>query len=97
MKALLWKGVNELAVEEVPDPRIVNDQDVILKVTRTVTCGSDLHLLGGYIPFMRKGDVIGHEFLGEVVRPDAPPTTHPGPRGRVLAALDRRAQGAGRL
>ncbi len=67
MKALLWKGVNELSVEQVPDPEIVNNQDVIVKVTRTVTCGSDLHLLGGYIPFMRKGDVIGHEFLGEVV------------------------------
>jgi threonine dehydrogenase-like Zn-dependent dehydrogenase len=67
VKALLWKGVNELSVEQVPDPEIVNNQDVIVKVTRTVTCGSDLHLLGGYIPFMRKGDVIGHEFLGEVV------------------------------
>jgi threonine dehydrogenase-like Zn-dependent dehydrogenase len=67
VKALLWKGVNELAVEQVPDPLLVNDQDMILKVTRTVTCGSDLHLLGGYIPFMRKGDVLGHEFVGEVV------------------------------
>jgi threonine dehydrogenase-like Zn-dependent dehydrogenase len=67
VKALLWEGVNELAVQEVPDPRIVNEQDAIVKVTRTVTCGSDLHLIGGYIPFMQKGDVLGHEFLGEVV------------------------------
>ncbi|HWG99279.1 MAG TPA: zinc-dependent alcohol dehydrogenase [Pilimelia sp.] len=67
MKALLWKGVNELAVEQVPDPVIVNEQDAIVRVTRTVTCGSDLHLLGGYIPFMRRGDIIGHEFVGEVV------------------------------
>jgi len=67
VKALLWKGVNELSVEEVPDPRIINEQDAIVKVTRTVTCGSDLHLIGGYIPFMQKGDVLGHEFLGEIV------------------------------
>ncbi len=67
MKALLWEGVNKLGVEQVPDPRLVNDQDVIVKVARTVTCGSDLHLIGGYIPFMRAGDVVGHEFLGEVV------------------------------
>jgi threonine dehydrogenase-like Zn-dependent dehydrogenase len=67
VRALLWQGVNRLSVEQVPDPELVNDQDVIVKVSRTVTCGSDLHLLGGYIPFMRAGDVLGHEFLGEVV------------------------------
>ena len=67
MRALLWKGVNELAVENVPDPQLINAQDVIVKVRRSTTCGSDLHLLGGYIPFMRAGDVMGHEFLGEVV------------------------------
>jgi threonine dehydrogenase-like Zn-dependent dehydrogenase len=67
VKALCWEGVNELAVEQVADPGILNDQDVIVKVLRTVTCGSDLHLIGGYIPFMRSGDVLGHEFLGEVV------------------------------
>jgi threonine dehydrogenase-like Zn-dependent dehydrogenase len=68
VKALTWQGVNELSVEQVPDPQIVNDQDAIVKVTRTVTCGSDLHLLGGYIPFMQSGDVLGHEFLGEIVQ-----------------------------
>jgi threonine dehydrogenase-like Zn-dependent dehydrogenase len=67
VKALVWEGVNELAVEEVPEPRILNRQDAIVKVRRTTTCGSDLHLIGGYIPFMRAGDVLGHEFLGEVV------------------------------
>ena len=67
MKALMWTGVNELAVEEVPDPQLQNPGDVVLKVRRTVTCGSDLHLLAGYIPFLQKGDVLGHEFLGEVV------------------------------
>ncbi|MFI7072625.1 zinc-dependent alcohol dehydrogenase [Micromonospora sediminicola] len=67
MKALLWQGVNELSVGEVPDPTMRNEQDAIIRVRKTVTCGSDLHLLGGYIPFMERGDVLGHEFLGEVV------------------------------
>jgi len=67
VKALMWTGANELSVEDVPDPQIQNPGDVILRVRRTVTCGSDLHLLGGYIPFLQKGDVLGHEFLGEVV------------------------------
>ncbi|WP_433608141.1 zinc-dependent alcohol dehydrogenase [Dactylosporangium sp. CA-139114] len=67
MRALVWQGVNKVGVETVPDPRIRNSGDLIVKVARTVTCGSDLHLLGGYIPFMRNGDVLGHEFLGEVV------------------------------
>ncbi|MGW4945970.1 zinc-dependent alcohol dehydrogenase [Actinoplanes sp. NPDC004185] len=67
MKALQWQGVNKLAVGDVPDPQLRNPGDIIVKVRRTVTCGSDLHLLGGYIPFMEKGDVLGHEFLGEVV------------------------------
>ncbi|MGY1835674.1 zinc-dependent alcohol dehydrogenase [Blastococcus sp. SYSU DS0510] len=67
MKAATWAGVNEVAVEDVPEPTILNDRDVILKIRQSVTCGSDLHLIGGYIPFMRAGDVIGHEFIGEVV------------------------------
>ena len=67
MRALCWKGVNRLAVEQVPDPRLLNQQDMIVKVRLSTTCGSDLHLLGGYVPAMRAGDVIGHEFLGEVV------------------------------
>jgi threonine dehydrogenase-like Zn-dependent dehydrogenase len=67
MRALQWQGVNKLAVGDVPDPEIRNPGDIIVKVTLSVTCGSDLHLLGGYIPFMEKGDVLGHEFVGEVV------------------------------
>ncbi|WP_410645810.1 zinc-dependent alcohol dehydrogenase [Amycolatopsis sp. lyj-346] len=67
MKALCWEGVNRLSVATVPDPEIRNEQDVLLKVTATTTCGSDLHLIGGYIPAMQAGDVLGHEFLGEVV------------------------------
>lgn len=67
MRAVTWTGVNKLAVEDVPDPGILNAQDAILKVTATATCGSDLHLIGGYVPAMRAGDILGHEFLGEVV------------------------------
>jgi threonine dehydrogenase-like Zn-dependent dehydrogenase len=67
MKALCWTGVNEVDVETVDDPTILNDRDVIVKVRLSTTCGSDLHLLGGYIPTMRAGDVLGHEFMGEVV------------------------------
>ncbi len=76
MKALTWQGINELSVEEVPDPSILNDHDVILRVTATTACGSDLHLIGGYIPAMRAGDVIGHEFLGEVVAVGADVRNH---------------------
>ena len=76
MKALQWQGVNKVAVGEVPDPELRNPGDVIVKVTKTVTCGSDLHLLGGYIPFMQKGDVLGHEFLGEVVEVGADVRRH---------------------
>jgi threonine dehydrogenase-like Zn-dependent dehydrogenase len=67
MRALCWNGVNDLRVETVPDPSIVNRQDVILRVTMSTTCGSDLHFIDGYLPTMREGDVIGHEFMGEVV------------------------------
>lgn len=67
MRALTWQGVNQLSVETVPDPRIVNPHDVVLRVRRSAVCGSDLHFLGGYIPTMRAGDVIGHEFVGDVV------------------------------
>ncbi|MFB9839091.1 zinc-dependent alcohol dehydrogenase [Actinoallomurus acaciae] len=67
MKALCWEGVNRLSVERVPDPQILNDQDAIVKVTLSTTCGSDLHLIDGFIPTMQAGDVIGHEFMGEIV------------------------------
>ena len=67
MRALCWEGVNKVAPQDVPDPSILNDQDVILKVRASAACGSDLHLLGGYVPFMQAGDVLGHEFVGEIV------------------------------
>ncbi|MBV9399127.1 MAG: glutathione-dependent formaldehyde dehydrogenase, partial [Bryobacterales bacterium] len=67
MKALCWNGVHDLRVETVPDPGIVNQHDAIIRVTMSTTCGSDLHFIDGYIPTMRAGDVIGHEFMGEIV------------------------------
>jgi len=67
VRALCWEGVNKLSVEQIPDPEIRNDQDVVVRLLASTTCGSDLHLIGGYIPAMRAGDVIGHEFVGEVV------------------------------
>jgi threonine dehydrogenase-like Zn-dependent dehydrogenase len=67
MKALCWYGKNDVRVENVPDPQILNPRDAIIKITRTAICGSDLHLYDGYIPTMEKGDILGHEFMGEVV------------------------------
>ncbi|WP_221088063.1 zinc-dependent alcohol dehydrogenase [Deinococcus aquaedulcis] len=66
MRALCWEGVNDLRVQTVPDPELVNPHDVILKISLSTTCGSDLHFIDGYIPTMRPGDVIGHEFMGVV-------------------------------
>ena len=67
MKALCWYGKNDVRVETVSDPRILNPRDAIVKITTTAICGSDLHLYDGYIPTMQKGDILGHEFMGEVV------------------------------
>lgn len=67
MRALCWHGANDVRVETVPDPKILNPGDAILKVTSTALCGSDLHIYGGYIPTVMPGDIIGHEFMGEVV------------------------------
>jgi len=66
MRALCWHGVNDLRVDTVPDPVIVNPRDAILKVTLSTTCGSDLHFIDGYLPTMKEGDIIGHEFMGVV-------------------------------
>jgi threonine dehydrogenase-like Zn-dependent dehydrogenase len=67
MKATCWYGVHDVRVETVPDPSIINPHDAIIKVNATSICGSDLHLYDGYIPTMQQGDIIGHEFMGEVV------------------------------
>jgi threonine dehydrogenase-like Zn-dependent dehydrogenase len=67
MRAVCWEGKEKIQVETVPDPVILNPRDAIVKVTATAICGSDLHIHDGYIPTMQKGDVLGHEFMGEVV------------------------------
>src|SRR5215204_6268689 len=67
MKATVWKSPNTVQVEEVPNPQILNSQDAIVKITSTAICGSDLHLLQAYVPAMMPGDILGHEFMGEVV------------------------------
>jgi len=67
VKALCWQGKTSASVERVNDPSILNPRDAILRITRTAICGSDLHLYDGYIPTMEPGDVLGHEFMGEVI------------------------------
>ena len=81
MKATCWMGTKTVRVDDVPDPKILNPRDAIIKVTSTAICGSDLHLYNGFIPTMKRGDVLGHEFMGEVVEV--------GPRVKNLAVGDR--------
>src|SRR4051812_46734902 len=81
MRALCWEGVGKVKVETVPDPKILNPRDAVVKITSTAICGSDLHLYDGYIPTMEKGDILGHEFMGEVVEV--------GPSVKNLKAGDR--------
>ena len=64
---LLVRQNKNASVEEVPDPQILNQRDAIVKITSTAICGSDLHLYNGFIPTMQRGDILGHEFMGEVV------------------------------
>jgi threonine dehydrogenase-like Zn-dependent dehydrogenase len=67
MRANCWYGKQNVQVDEVPDPKILNPRDAIVRITKTAICGSDLHLYNGLIPTMKRGDVLGHEFMGEVV------------------------------
>jgi len=67
MRANCWQGKKKMSVEEVPDPKIINSRDAIVKITSTAICGSDLHLYNGFVPAMEAGDIVGHEFMGEVV------------------------------
>ena len=80
MRALTWHGRHDVRVDTVPDPEIVNPRDAIIRVTSTAICGSDLHLYDGYIPTMRAGDILGHEFMGEVVETGAKSTLKKGQR-----------------
>ena len=67
MRATCWMGRKDIRVENVPDPKILNTRDAIVRVTSTAICGSDLHLVNGFVPSMEKGDILGHEFMGEVM------------------------------
>jgi threonine dehydrogenase-like Zn-dependent dehydrogenase len=81
MKATCWMDKRTVEVRDVPDPEILNQRDAIVRVTSTAICGSDLHLYNGFIPMMKKGDVLGHEFMGEVMEV--------GPRVKNLKVGDR--------
>jgi len=81
VKANCWFGTRDVRVETVPDPKILNPHDAIVRVTSTAICGSDLHLYDGFIPSMLQGDILGHEFMGEVVEVGA--------EVRTLAVGDR--------
>lgn len=67
MRAVCWHGAKDVRVDTVPDPKILNPRDAIIKITSTAICGSDLHIYDGFIPTMKSGDILGHEFMGEVV------------------------------
>lgn len=67
MRALTWQGKHDVRVETAPDPTLINPRDAIIKITSTAICGSDLHLYDHFIPRMKEGDILGHEFMGEVV------------------------------
>jgi threonine dehydrogenase-like Zn-dependent dehydrogenase len=67
MRATVWHGKKDVRIDNVPDPEIINPRDAIVKITSTAICGSDLHLYNGFVPTMEKGDIIGHEFMGEIV------------------------------
>ncbi len=80
MRALTWHGTHDVRVETMPDPEIMNPRDAIIKVTATAICGSDLHLYDGVIPGVLAGDILGHEFMGEVVETGAKSTLKKGQR-----------------
>ena len=67
MRANCWYGKHDMRIEQVPDPKILNQRDAIVKISSTAICGSDLHLYNGFMPTMEKGDILGHEFMGEIV------------------------------
>ncbi len=80
MRALTWHGKHDVRMETVPDPKIVNPRDAIIKITSTAICGSDLHLYDSYIPGLHSGDILGHEFMGEVVEVGRSTTLQKGQR-----------------
>ena len=80
MRALTWHGKRDVRVETMPDPEIINPRDAIIKITSTAICGSDLHLWNNQIPALKPGDILGHEFMGEVVEVGAESTLTKGQR-----------------
>ncbi|MDP3174953.1 MAG: zinc-dependent alcohol dehydrogenase [Phenylobacterium sp.] len=80
MRALTWHGKHDVRMETVPDPQIINPRDAIIRITSTAICGSDLHLYDSYIPSMHRGDILGHEFMGEVVEAGPGSTLQKGQR-----------------
>ena len=80
MRALTWHGKHDVRMETVPDPQVVNPRDAIIRITSTAICGSDLHLYDSYIPMMHRGDILGHEFMGEVVEIGSGSTLQKGQR-----------------
>lgn len=80
MRALTWQGTHDVQVDTVPDPQIINPRDAIIEVTATAICGSDLHLYDGVIPGVKKGDILGHEFMGRVVETGPKSTLQKGQR-----------------
>ncbi len=80
MRALTWHGKHDVRMETVPDPQIVNPRDAIVRITSTAICGSDLHLYDSYIPTLHRGDILGHEFMGEVVETGPGSTLRKGQR-----------------
>lgn len=103
MRALAWQRAGRVAVEEVPEPQIIEPSDAIIRVTSAAVCGSDLHLLDVLAPFLHRGDVLGHETMGVVERPGSgTPGARRAPRGRdvrpgdtALAAVRQRTHGRG--
>ena len=92
MKALCWHGKKDIRYDTVADPKIEEPRDAIVKVTSCAICGSDLHLFDGFMPGMKYGDILGHEFMGEVVEvgPDNKKLQGRRPRRRAVHDLLRR-------
>ena len=67
MRATCWMGKTDVQVQQVPEPKILNERDAIVRISSTAICGSDLHLYNGFVPTMKSGDILGHEFMGEIV------------------------------
>lgn len=87
MKAVVWNGTHDVRVERVNDPQIVNPRDAVIRVTATAICGSDLHLYNGYMPTMKPGDILGHEFMG-IVEDVGPSVTNLRPGDRVIVPFN---------